>query len=379
MEALLKIITDIECDFYIDYEYKEHLCVGSMSKFPIRKGAYIIEFKIDNVVIHAEEYYVKSNEEDILYKFQFIQEKESQIIFYESAPRKFILSSALSPEAQRSYCRSFVPTKKIDVKEDAFDQPILLNVCNEDTGKGMIIFKEAVTSIGKDAFTYCPNLRRITLPNSILLVEPGAFCSCKDLHFYGKFASEGNESLIVDGKLIRFSNCDAKTYDVPNGVTSIEESAFMGCEALTSVTLPYSLTTIKARAFDECCKLRDIVIPEGVNDIGNSAFSHCQSLENVSLPNSLIEIGEYAFSYCKSLKCITIPQSVKSIGRMAFHGCKKIMFYGKYTSGDNRSLIIDGNLCFFSSAGVVRYNIPDNVTSIFHIVLIYNPSQFRNQ
>ena len=199
MEALLKIITDIECDFYIDYEYKEHLCVGSMSKFHVRRGTYIIEFKIDNIVIHSEEYYVKSNEEDILYKFQFIQEKGSRIIFYESAPRQFILSSAMSPEAMRSSCRSFVPTKKIVVKDESFDQPILLNVCNEDSGKGMIIFKDVVTTIRDGAFSYCPNLKSITLPDSIVSVEAGAFRGCKNLLFYGKFASDDNGSLLVDG------------------------------------------------------------------------------------------------------------------------------------------------------------------------------------
>ena len=51
----------------------------------------------------------------------------------------------------------------------------------------------------------------------------------------------------------------------------------------------------------------DIVIPESitfenskysVTSIGDSAFVGCSSLTSVTIPNSVTSIGDYAFSYC---------------------------------------------------------------------------------
>ncbi|MBQ9115414.1 MAG: leucine-rich repeat protein, partial [Clostridia bacterium] len=57
---------------------------------------------------------------------------------------------------------------------------------------------------------------------------------------------------------------------IPNSVTVIEGSAFLGCGALTSVTIPSSVTSIGG-AFEECSSLKDIYCeaeskPDGWND-----------------------------------------------------------------------------------------------------------------
>ena len=81
-------------------------------------------------------------------------------------------------------------------------------------------------------------------------------------------------------------------------VTSIGYSAFCGCYALTSVTIPNSVTSI-----------------------GAEAFYYCYGLTSVTIPNSVTSIGSYAFYDCKGLTSITIPNSVTSIGNYAFYGC----------------------------------------------------------
>ena len=65
----------------------------------------------------------------------------------------------------------------------------------------------------------------------------------------------------------------------------------------------------------------DVTIPEGVTSIGDSAFSWCKSLTSVTIPEGVTSIGNSAFSWCKSLTSVTIPKSVTSIGEGAFYGC----------------------------------------------------------
>jgi hypothetical protein len=54
-----------------------------------------------------------------------------------------------------------------------------------------------------------------------------------------------------------------------------------------------------------------------VTSIGESAFSYCSALTGISIPDSVKSIGESAFSGCRALTSITIPDSVISIRRMA--------------------------------------------------------------
>ena len=68
-------------------------------------------------------------------------------------------------------------------------------------------------------------------------------------------------------------------------MTSIGESAFRFCSALTSVTIPNSVTSIGSAAFAGCSGLTSVTIPNSVTSIGNNAF------DGVDIPTviSLIE------------------------------------------------------------------------------------------
>ena len=46
---------------------------------------------------------------------------------------------------------------------------------------------------------------------------------------------------------------------IPDGVTSIDERAFFGCTALTSIAVPRSVTRIGTAAFNWCITVREIV------------------------------------------------------------------------------------------------------------------------
>lgn len=356
MSALLKIITDVDCDLYVDFEYKEHLTVGKMSKLEIQRGTYILEFKIDDVTIHSEDYYVPSNDEEFLYQFKFIENNKSRIIQYESQLPNIRLCSRTI-----KYAASL--TKKIKVNEECFDQQLLLHHC-ADNGMGIIIFRDTITRIGNEAFAACSNLKSIYIPDNIIHIGRAAFRGCTNISFEGKYSSDDHHSLIVDDTLIAFAPNGLTHCTVPDGVITIGKDAFYGSECIMSITLPDSLITIENGAFHDCQELRSIELPYGVISIGASVFYNCYKLESVTLHNGVEMIDEYAFAGCRSLKSIQIPDSVVEIGKHAFIGCKEIRFNGNYASADHRCLIVNGGLRYFSSNGVKEYTIPAEVTSI---------------
>ena len=68
---------------------------------------------------------------------------------------------------------------------------------------------------------------------------------------------------------------------MPNGVESIEYSAFSSCKELTSVEIPSGVTNIADRAFSYCYGLTAVSIPASMTSIGEEAFLWCGNLETV--------------------------------------------------------------------------------------------------
>jgi hypothetical protein len=106
-------------------------------------------------------------------------------------------------------------------------------------------------------------------------------------------------------------------------VTSIGSSAFLSCNALTSVTIGNSVTSIAAFAFANS-SLTSVTIPNSVSSIGNNAFESCVALTSVALPNSLTSINLKTFSGCSGLTSVSIPNSVTLIDEKAFQNCSSL-------------------------------------------------------
>ena len=68
-------------------------------------------------------------------------------------------------------------------------------------------------------------------------------------------------------------------------------------------------------------QLTSVTIGNGVTSIGNFAFIGCQSLATVTIGNSVATIGENAFDHCDGLVTVTLPASVTSLNQGTFKNC----------------------------------------------------------
>lgn len=71
-------------------------------------------------------------------------------------------------------------------------------------------------------------------------------------------------------------------------------------------------------------KCSTIIIPDGVTTIGESAFEGFTNLKKIVLPDSVTAIGKHAFKGCKNLTEVNIGQGHCRIHKTAFDECPKI-------------------------------------------------------
>jgi len=170
-----------------------------------------------------------------------------------------------------------------------------------------------------------------------------------------------------------FYECTSLTsVEIGDNVTLIGKYAFRNCTSLTSVEIPDSVTSIGYGAFYECTSLTSVVIGDSVETIDEYAFSHCDSLTSVEIPDSVTSIGNYAFSHCDSLTSVEIPDSVTSIGNYAFSHCDSLT---SVVIGDSVETIDE--FAFSHCDSLTSVVIPDSVTSIGYAAF-YNCSSLTS-
>lgn len=211
-----------------------------------------------------------------------------------------------------------------------------------------------------------------------------------------------------------FAPALAERLVLPQGLTVIEEEAFMGDTAITEIIISDGTTTIGNRAFSGCTGLAAITVPDSVVTIGEDVFDECEGVFincsedsviaeyaekngiaygekiNTDVPEGLeyeifdtyavvtwcegnpkeiiipdeiqgvpvTEIGEHAFSESTDLEKVSFPKYLERIGEYAFVECmdlKQVQFPESLKQIDRGA---------FYSTGLESVIIPDNVMEI---------------
>ena len=189
---------------------------------------------------------------------------------------------------------------------------------------------DTVTEIGWGAFLDCASLSSLSLGRGVQEIAACAFRGCPakmeipaGVTSIGEQAFLGTSEIAVSEKNPRFVSVDGNLYTsdgktllqyavgkqdpvfrIPDAVTEIGSFAFGGAERLSAVRFGRSVKSIGSNAFHGCTSLWAAVLPDGARSIGDSAFYGCTSLSVVSVDNGMQRIGRGAFDQCPKLSRI---------------------------------------------------------------------------
>ena len=252
-----------------------------------------------------------------------------------------------------------------------------------------LVAPENITEIKSYAFRGCTSLVDFTIPENVKSIGMGAF------------AETGIETATIPAQITAIGESvfeDAKSLKtvtfVDNGVLSVGDNAFAGCEALNSITLPDSVTTIGNNAFEGCSAITTLELPADLTEIGNNAFKDCVALTGMAISEKVSKIGNNPFAGCTAFtttsltvspdnpyysvgdgwllgdkgrkvlaafvgenKNVVMPEAITSIGDFAFA-------YSDLASIDFGNVTYIGTFSFMSCNALTTLVIPEVITSV---------------
>ncbi len=275
-----------------------------------------------------------------------------------------------------------------------------------------LVIPDYITEINQYAFYYCTSLTSVVIGDSVTTIGCQAFDGTA---YYNNDSNWENNVLYIGKYLIKAVTSIVGTYEIKDGTLSIAESAFSGCDSLTSVVIPDSVTTIGSGAFENCSSLTSVVIGNGVTTLPEGLFRGCSNLQSITLPfvggsknattasastlfgyifgtssyTGSTEVKQYyasgtydyttyyipallkkvtitggevlygAFYNCSSLTSVVIGDGVTTIGSSAFYNCNSL------TSIEiPNSVETIGNSAFNGCSSLTSVVIGDGVTTI---------------
>ena len=215
-----------------------------------------------------------------------------------------------------------------------------------------------VTAIGDnflyfDGCVYSQGCSEVVLPKTIKRIGNSAFCKTKIKSIN---LPEGLES-IGDSA---FMNCvNLELAELPSTLQHLGGWAFCGCANITISTLPESIETLGKYVFGDVLpggKITSFTLPDHITELPDSFFYKRKGLKEIHFPANLTRIGDYAIGFT-NIEELVIPDKVTEIGKYAFYQTvrlKKVVLPSSLTSIPNSAFAYSGltNLDFLSGSNV---------------------------
>ncbi len=211
-------------------------------------------------------------------------------------------------------------------------------------------------TIGEGAFRYCKELVSILLParleNLAYLYYTEVVDGENEPHYNAFYGASKLESIRIEAGCKNYASSDDGillnvkkdtilyypegkpvnyekdgvlydgTYRIPEGITTIGESAFYSNDFMTSLIIPGYVINIDKLAFRSCTKIESLIFEGDRNDqdltIGEQAFYQLNVLESVELPENLKTMGAWAFGSCSKLVNVTLNSYVSQAEHDAY-------------------------------------------------------------
>ena len=144
-----------------------------------------------------------------------------------------------------------------------------------------MVIPASVKKVEGSAFAYCPNLTKVTFAASNMELIEGCFAGCHKLQSVTFPAS-----LTRDMTYDMFRDCPMlTTVTLPKNLRTVPQQMFSGCKSLRKIDLPATVTKIGGHAFSGC-PITDLVIT-GVTEVDDSSFMGCKSLKTITINKTL--------------------------------------------------------------------------------------------